>query len=139
MAGSMKLVVYTSDHVSTGGGAGGGGTQKYLAKRDESNSTALGFDDANTPADLALPMYPGEWDMRTVTAIHIPSGAGAKPVKRTLEVGKPDHPAYASGGDLTMELYPGSGDVTWKIQGAQGEKRIFPKAEDTGLDDGSAT
>ena len=139
MAGSLKAMVYESDY---NGGGTGTTAQKYLVFVDESNGTALGFADANTPADLALPQWPRKWKMRTVTLTTTSgTGAAAATYNRQVKVGVRTHPAFFGGGTVTMQLYPGStgAGATWNVLGAQGEDRSYASTADTGLTDGTAT
>lgn len=119
MAGSIKWMVYTLDSTAT-----------IMKRLDESNGEALGFDDYTGAAPTATPVEAaGLRSMRYINCVN-----GADPTqKRRFWVGKPDNTAYVVGGSVTID------GVTWLISGSVGEKKTFPIAADTGLQDGDPT
>lgn len=119
MSGSRKYMMYTLDGGST------------VAKQvDESNGEALGFDDYTGTAPTATAIEAlALRKMRYILCVN-----SADPTqKRRFWVGKPDNTAYLVGGTVAID------GITWQISGSVGEKKTFPTAADTGLQDGDAT
>ncbi len=119
MSGSRKWMIYELDAGTT-----------IMRQVDESNGEALGFEDYTGTAPTATAVQAASLRrMRYINCVN----AALPTQKRRFWVGVPDFPVYVSGGSVVID------GITWNVSGAVGEKKTFPVAVDTGLDDGDAT
>lgn len=115
---SKKTMIYTSD---TG--------DQYAVKIGENLGEVMGFDDYTTSS--IAPTAPEGLRMRTVSFCD----ATGK-IKGQYPVGKPTEDVFAEGGVIIVARKGKATGVTCQVLGAQGEKRQFPRANDTGQQSG---
>lgn len=114
---SKKAMVYKSD---TG--------IDYLVDITESIGEAMGFDDVTT-STTATPLPKG-YKLRTVS---FKDSTGK--VSGTYPCGKPDTPVFVEGGTIKVPRKGKADGLVCAVIGAQGEKRRFFSANDTGQQD----
>lgn len=118
---SKKTMVYTADD-----------NTEYTVLISEAIGESMGFADFEA-ASTATPL-PQFFKMRTVTF----SDASGK-VKGQYPVGKSDTEIYTEGGTITVPRKGRANGIVCSVTGAQGEKRRFPQANDTGQQGGDNT
>lgn len=124
MAGSIKDVIYVSDS-----------GKNYIARMDESNAEAAGFDDYTGEEDISP--LPRGFQMRYANVIEPTSGA-----KRRIYVGKTNNGIWTGTIVSVLLFLIGAGtpgNAAFTISSLVGEAARRYKAGDTGLTDGDAT
>lgn len=111
MAGSIKWMIYKTD-------AG----VPYAVRQDESNGEVAGFDDYTGEDIVPLPRG---YKMRYVNLIDAEGGT------RTLNIGAVDHPLF-TGEEYTVTVL----GRLYEVSSTRGERKVVPRARDTGLLDG---
>jgi len=119
---SKKAMLYLDDD----------GTTQYKVLISENIGEAFGFDDVET--STVADDLPRGFTLRKVTF----SNADGK-VSGSYPVGKPDTPVYVEGGTITVARKGKVAGLVCAVTGAQGQKRRFLAANDTGQESGDIT
>jgi hypothetical protein len=112
---------------------------------DESNSKDVGMVEATTANQAGLEFAVQGQDYLNIRPRYIliqGVTTDGKTVRRRITAGDPSNPLVVNGGTLTQAVFTGPQtveSVVFSVTGVVGEKRTLVPADDTGLDDGTAT